>query len=164
MNSINSPPPLRRNFGGSIIEILIFSFEETKINFVELVIEDLLREFVAVERGIRGEKNPVLVLVEKFSGGYRLSPQLANPGSHIDEHVREPVQVLGNILQIFRKIAEVQGDKLRLRVACHHAIAGFNQFGIAWEIASIKRPVRMIVQLFIPLVKTIGRSKKGYRV
>src|SRR6266700_2930037 len=78
INPVNSPTALRRYFRRSVIEIFVFGFKEPEINLIQLVVEDLLRKFVTVRSRVRGEQNPVLVLVEEFARGYRLPPEFAD--------------------------------------------------------------------------------------
>ena len=58
----------------------------------------------------------------------------------------------------------MQRDELRFRMACHHAIARFDQLGVAGKIAAVKRPVGMIVQLLVTFVEAVGRSEERDRV
>src|SRR4029077_17728967 len=45
-----------------------------------------------------------------------------------------------------------------------HAVPCFQQFFVAGEISSVKRPVRVIVQFLVAFVKPIRRSKKRHRI
>ena len=47
LDTINPPTALRRNLRRSVVKILVVGFEETIIDFVQLIVEDLLRKFVA---------------------------------------------------------------------------------------------------------------------
>ena len=49
-------------------------------------------------------------------------------------------------------------------MARDQAVASLKQLRIARKIIIIKRPVRMIVEFLIPLVKAIGRSEECNRV
>src|ERR1700751_5197992 len=66
VDAIDAPSSLRRNPCGRIVEVFVFRFEKAVVDFVKLVVEDLLRKCVAVWSGVGGEQDAVLVLVEEF--------------------------------------------------------------------------------------------------
>ena len=149
MYPVNPPAALRRYFSRGVIEILIFGFQETVINFIEFVVEYLLGKSFSMRSRIGSKQNPVLVFVEEFSGSARLASQFAYSGGSVDGHIGKSVEILGDILQVFRKIAHVQDDKLSLGMFGKNTVSGFQQFGIAGKVATVERPVRMVVQFFI---------------
>src|ERR1700733_1388756 len=108
MNPINLPPSLRWGFRGRVIEVLIIGLEESIINLVEFVVENLLRKLVTVRRSVRSKQNPVLILVEESPRSPRLPPQLANTRSDVNVHVRKAVEAFGYIGKIFREIPHMQ--------------------------------------------------------
>ena len=55
----------------------------------------------------------------------------------------------------------MQHDKLRLRMPREDAVARFQQLRVAWEVAAVKRPVRMVIQLFISLVEAVSGSEES---
>ena len=87
--------------------------------------------------------------------------KLTDTGCDIDGHVRKLIQVFGHVLQVFGEVADMQGYKLRLRMPLNHSVARRNQLGVAGEVFSVERPVRMIIQFLISFIKTIGGVKKS---
>src|SRR6266581_5101665 len=164
INPVNSPTTLRRYFRRSVVEIFVFGFKEPEIDLIQLVIEDLLRKFVTVRSRIRGEQNPVLVLVEEFASSDRLASQFADARGNIDEHVGKAVKILRYVLQILCEVSNMEHDELRLRVSRDYSIASGEQFLIAGKISSMKRPVRMVIQFLIALVEAVRRSKECNRI
>ena len=107
------------------------------------------------------EQNAVLVAFEEPARRARLPPEFPNSRSQFDGHVREPVQIVRDILEVFGEIAHMQDKELRLGMARHHVVARLQQIGIAREVAAVERPVGVVVQLFVALVVFVGRSKKS---
>jgi len=65
IDAVDPPAPLRRHIRRRIIEILVICFQEAVVDFVKLVIEDLLWGFISVWSRIRSEENAVLVALKK---------------------------------------------------------------------------------------------------
>src|SRR5450755_669875 len=164
INPVNPPPALRRYLGGCVVEMLIFGFQKTEINLIQLVIEDLLWKFVAVRSRVRAEQNPVLVPFEELAGSCRLASEFADARGNIDEHVGKAVEIFGYVLQILCEVSYMECHKLGFRMPRHHSIAGSDQFVVAGKISSMERPVRMVVQFLVPLVKAVRRGKECNRI
>ena len=73
-DAVDFPSALRWNLRGRIVKVFVVSFKKAVIDLVQLVVEYLLREFIAVRSRIRSEENPVLILVEKLARGAGLAP------------------------------------------------------------------------------------------
>ena len=110
------------------------------------------------------EKDPVLVFVEEFVGRSRLAAEFADARRDIDEHVRVAVKVVRNVLQILSEIPNVQHNELRSGMPRHNTIARRQQLFVIGKVAAVKRPIGMIVQLFVALVEAVRRSKERNRV
>src|SRR5436309_9540616 len=61
--SINPPPPLRRNRRRGVIEILVLGFQKPVIDFVQLVGEDLLGCVGSVRYGVGSKYNAILIFL-----------------------------------------------------------------------------------------------------
>src|SRR5450432_141786 len=163
-DSVNSPAALRRDGGGSVVEIFVFRFQKAKIDFIQLVVEDLLRELVAMRGRVGGEQNPVLIFIEELSRRPRLASEFSDARRKVDEHVRIAVEILRNVLQVFREVAGVQHNKLRLGVPGDDTVASRDQLVIAGKVPAMERPVWMIVQLLITLVEAVGWQEECDRI
>ncbi len=93
MNPVNLPTPLRWSLRGGVIEILVIRLQESIVNLIELVVEHLLWELVAVRSSVSAKQNPVLMLVKESPRRSRLASQLANARRNVDVHVTEAVQI-----------------------------------------------------------------------
>src|SRR4029077_16077914 len=113
IDTVNPPASLRRYLRWSIVEVFILGFQKAIVDLIQLIVEHLLRELVTMRRRVGRKQNPVLVLVEKLSRSKRLAAEFSDASRHVHVHVRKPVEVLGDILQVLREVAEVQGYKLR---------------------------------------------------
>src|SRR5882724_3749064 len=111
VDPVNFPSTLRRNFRRSIVKVLVFTLQETEIDFVELVVENLLRVFITMRRCVRREKDTILIFVEELARGSRLASQLSNARRNVDVHVREAIEAFRYVLQIFREIPSVKNNE-----------------------------------------------------
>lgn len=124
----------------------------------------LLRIFLSTRRRIGSKQDPILILFEKSASRRWLAPQFANTRSDIHRHIRETIEAGRHMPQILRKIAEMKGDELRLRMPCKESVACCQQLRVRREILAIERPVRMIVQFFVALVEPVNRPEKCHGV
>src|ERR1700761_100186 len=162
MNAVNLPTSLRRHLCWGVIKILVISFEKTEVNLIELVIEKLLWKIVCMRGCVCAKQNAVLIFFEEGTGCPWLPPKFAKACGDIDCHIGKTIHILCDILQILREIATVQTHEPRSRMARYDFISCFNQFFVGRKVFSIKRPIRMIVQLFIALVKSVRRGEKSH--
>src|ERR1044072_3114763 len=93
-DSVNTPAPLRRDGGWSVVEVLILRLEKAVIDLVQLVAEDLLRRFLSMRCRVCGKQNPVLVLIKKFACQAWLPAEFADTSSDIDGHVWITIETL----------------------------------------------------------------------
>src|ERR1041385_2932672 len=164
LNAIDFPAALRRNLGWSVIEILIIGFKETIVDLVQLVVEDLLRKLIAMERRVCAEKNAVLIFVEEAACTPWLPPKFADPGGNINAHVWKAVEVLGDISKIFGEVANVKHKELGFRMTRENTIAGLKQLCISGKVVIVERPVGVIVQLFVTLIEAVSWREKCNRI
>src|SRR5689334_14359063 len=47
-------------------------------------------------------------------------------------------------------------------MACQDAVPSLNQLRVRGKISAVKRPIRMVIQFFKPLVKTVNRREEGH--
>src|SRR5579863_6359709 len=141
---VDSPAALRRRGRRRVIEVLILTFEEAKVDLVELVAENLLWRLEAAWDGVRAEQDAILILVEKLARCARLASELADARGNVDVQVGITIEALGDEGEILRVAAHVQSDELRVRVAFDHAIARRQQFGVGREVAVVERPVGVV--------------------
>src|SRR5580658_7393748 len=73
----------------------------------------------------------------------------------------EAVQILGDVLQVLRKVSHMQHNEPCVRMTSYHSVSRFDQLSIGGKVSSVERPVWMIVQLFVSLIEPIGGSKEG---
>ena len=113
-----------------------------------------------MRRSVGSEQNAVLISIEEITRSPRLSAQFADTRGNINRHIREPVEALGNVIEVLREIANVQNDKLCPRMAGEYTVARFEQCSIARKVVVVKRPMWVIVQFFVALVEAIrGREE-----
>src|ERR1035438_1551361 len=62
IDAVNAPAPLRRDFCRSIVEVLVVSLQESIVDFVQLIVEYLLRKLVTVRSGVGAEQDTILIL------------------------------------------------------------------------------------------------------
>src|SRR5882724_11568115 len=113
---------------------------------------------------IGGEKNPVLIFVEELTRSARLATEFSDARCEIDEHVWIAVEILRDILQIFREVAYVQDNKLRLRVPGDDTVPRREQLVVAGKVSAMERPVRMIVEFFVTFVEAVGWQEECNRI
>src|ERR1700756_4837086 len=159
-NPINSPAALGRDSSWSVVEVFVFGFEKTKIDLVQLVVENLLRELVTMRGRIGAKKNAVLIFVEKLTRSSGLASKFSDARRQVNEHVRIAIEILRHVLQIFREVAYVHDNELRPGMSSDDPIASGNQLVITRKVSSMERPVGMIVQLLIALVEAIRGRKE----
>src|SRR6266481_10112444 len=141
MYPIDPPAPLWRYFRRSVVKILILGFQKAVINLIQFVIEHLLRKLFAVRGCIRTKQDAVLIFVKKLPGSTRLPPQFADPCCSVHGHIGKSIEVVGYVLQVFGKITDMQGDKLRFWMFGKNAVSGFQQFRVAWKVTAVEGPV-----------------------
>src|SRR3954447_14120375 len=161
LNSVDSPASLGWNVRWSIVEVFVPSLQEAVIDFVQLVVEDLLRCLIAMWCSVRPEEDAILVFVEEPACGSRLPAQLSDSGRNIDGHVGIAIEAVGYIAKILREVSGVESNELCFRMSSEYAVSRVQQLGIAGEIVTIEGPVRMIVKFFVALVVAIRRSKES---
>ncbi len=61
---IDAPASLRRNRRRGVVEVLVFCFEKTVVDFVEKIAKELLRRG-GTGTGIGPEDDSILILIEK---------------------------------------------------------------------------------------------------
>src|SRR5882757_1316034 len=130
MDAIDLPAPLRWGLRRSVVEVLVIGLQKSKVDLVELVIEYLLWELVAMRSRVGPEQNPVLILLKECPRRSRLAAQLPNARSNVDVHVLEPVQIFGDVGEILRKVADVQRDEPGLGMARDHPVPSLEQLSI----------------------------------
>src|SRR5438128_578168 len=84
--SINPPPPLRRNRRRGVIEILVLGFQKPVIDFIQLVGEDLLGRVGSVRNGVGSKYNSIPILLNNLAGHARLSSKLPDATGHLPIH------------------------------------------------------------------------------
>ena len=123
---------------------------------------------VAVHRFVHAvigaKHDPVLILDKEFAGATRLAAQFGFPCSELDHHIGKRVQQMRNIIEILRPVRHVQRDERRVRMLCEHAVAcGQNRF-FRGELWPIETPVRVLCQLFIPLIGVVHGVKECFGI
>src|SRR5579862_6751306 len=124
MDAVDAPAPLRRYFRRSVIEILVVCLQESIVDFVQLVVEDLLRSLVPMRSGVGAEQDAILIPVKKLLRRAGLPAQLSNAGRNIDRHIREAVKILRDIRQVLAEVSHVQHHELRFRMSGKNPVAG----------------------------------------
>ena len=109
---------------------------------------------------IGSKNNAVLVLVKELACGPWLPAQLIQTGGDVYVHVGEAIEILRNVFQVFGEVADMQSDKVRLRVARKHSIPCFQNFRVGGEPAAEVRPIRVIVQFLVTLIEAIRWREK----
>src|SRR5437660_11105482 len=158
--AVNSPAALRRDFSWSVVEVFVFGFEKSKIDLVQFGVENLLRELVTMWGRIGAKQNPVLIFVEELSRSSRLASKFSDARRQVNDHVRIAVKILRHVLQIFREVAYVHDNELRLEMPRDDPIASGDQLVITGKVPTIERPVRMIVQFLVALVEAVRGCKE----
>src|SRR5271165_1232609 len=71
---------------------------------------------------------------------------------------------MGNIIEVFRPVCHVQSDKRRMRMLGKHAITRSQERFLAGELWTIKTPVGVFDQFFIPLIRVVDWVKESFRI
>src|ERR1039458_10266359 len=128
LDSVNAPSPLGRHARRRVVKVFVVRFKEPEIDLVQLLVEDLLRKFVSVRHRIGSEKNSILATFEELAGGWGRAAQFTDARPNLHAHVRKPVKIPGEVLQIRSEIADVQLQELRFRMPSNNSVPGLQDF------------------------------------
>lgn len=123
-DAVDLPAALGRDWGGRVVEILVFGFEEAVVDVVELVAKDLLRSLDSVGDGVGAEDDAVLILFEELAGGPRLTTELAYSGCDVNVQVGVFVESGAYVAEVFSKVADVKSYEFCFGVASEDSVAG----------------------------------------
>src|SRR5215510_15818239 len=91
-DAVNLPAALRRSEARGVIEVFIERLQKTEIGLEHGRLQILLRNFLAVWRGVGAEHDAVLVILEELARASRLAAQLAEPGADLHAQIGIPVE------------------------------------------------------------------------
>src|ERR1700677_273547 len=101
------PASLRRYRRRRVIEVLIIRLKKSEVDFVQAIVEYLLREFISIGRSICSKNDPVLVLVKDLARCPWLPAQFIQTSRDVYVHVGEAIEVLGNVLEVFGEVTDM---------------------------------------------------------
>src|SRR5262245_19296915 len=91
-DAVNLPAALRRSGAWGVIEVFIERFQKAEIGLEHSRFQVLLRNFLAVRRGVGAEHDAVLVILEELARASRLAAQLAEPRADLHAQIGIPVE------------------------------------------------------------------------
>ena len=79
-----------------------------------------------------------MIFFKEGAGGSSSQSQFTDSRSDINVHIREAIQILRDVSQILSKIADMQHNKTRVRMARNYPVSRFDQLGIGRKVAAVE--------------------------
>src|SRR5215469_7178272 len=113
---------------------------------------------------ICSKEDAVLKFTKELGGAARLATKLGLPRSEFNIHIGILAKPIGNDIQIFRPVGNVQSDKCGVRMFGDHMVALVQKRLFVGKFVVVEAPGWIMHELFITLVASIGGAEKSFGI